>query len=71
MPASEPKELTKSEKRAARLKKLRPELAASVGTTISATEAMKVGGYKTREAMNNDLQTREGNLAKSAAKKKK
>jgi non-canonical poly(A) RNA polymerase PAPD5/7 len=71
VPASEPKDLTKSEKRAARLKKLRPELAASVGNTISATEAMKVGGYKTREAMNNDLTVKEGALAKLAAKKKK
>ncbi|KAI1628233.1 topoisomerase TRF4 [Exophiala viscosa] len=67
----ESKEPSKAEKRALRFKKLRPELAASVGTTISVTKAMELGGYKTREAMHNDLVVREGAMSKLEAKKKK
>ena len=65
------KEPSKAEKRALRFKKLRPELATSVGTTISVTKAMELGGYKTREAMHNDLVVREGAMSKLEAKKKK
>lgn len=60
-------QLSKSERRAERLKALRPELAASVPDSISATDAIKIGGYETGAEMNQDLSSREA-IARTAAR---
>jgi non-canonical poly(A) RNA polymerase PAPD5/7 len=65
-PPQEPKErLTKlqrkhqaSRDRAARLKKLRPDLT-SIPEMISNEQALSLGGYKTQSAMDRDLTLRE------------
>jgi non-canonical poly(A) RNA polymerase PAPD5/7 len=48
--------------RAARLKLLRPDIAASVPPSITAKDAMALGGYTTAEAMDKDLSTRQKQL---------
>ncbi|KAJ4512220.1 hypothetical protein HRR83_006193 [Exophiala dermatitidis] len=64
------KKLSKGERRANRLRRLRPELASSIGKTISRQQAVTLGGYKTPEAMERDLQSREAASQKAAAKAK-
>lgn len=59
--------LPKNERRALRFKRLRPELASSVGRTLGPAQAMSLGGYGTKEAMHKDLNTRE--LALNSKKK--
>ncbi|OAL39403.1 hypothetical protein AYO20_01273 [Fonsecaea nubica] len=63
------KKLGKGERRAKRLKDLRPDLAPSIRNTISLIDALKIGGYKTPQEMDNDLQIREVAAAKIAAAK--
>jgi len=68
------KTLSKSQKRANRLKLLRPDLASSVGDSISANHALKLGGYSTTEKMTKDLLQRESalvNATRSGGKKQK
>ncbi|OAP59982.1 hypothetical protein AYL99_04984 [Fonsecaea erecta] len=65
--AAQAKKLGKGERRARRLKDLRPDLAPSIRNTISLIDAMKIGGYKTPKEMDNDLQIREAAAAKIAA----
>ncbi|KIY00599.1 uncharacterized protein Z520_03262 [Fonsecaea multimorphosa CBS 102226] len=61
------KKLGKGERRAKRLKDLRPDLAPSIRSTISLIDAMKIGGYKTPQEMDNDLRIREAAATKIAA----
>jgi hypothetical protein len=65
------KQKTKAQRRAIRLKTLRPDLASQIGATITSLAAMKLGGYKTSEAMVKDLATRETAAAKKAGAGKK
>ncbi|EXJ69011.1 uncharacterized protein A1O5_07946 [Cladophialophora psammophila CBS 110553] len=65
--AAPTKKFGKGERRAKRLKHLRPDLAPSIRNTISLIDALKIGGYKTPEEMDNDLQVREAAAAKIAA----
>ncbi|KAK5047250.1 hypothetical protein LTR84_006772 [Exophiala bonariae] len=66
------KQKTKAQRRANRLKILRPDLASQIGATISSLAAMELGGYKTPEDMTKDLAARETAAAKkSGAGKKK
>ncbi|KIX02346.1 uncharacterized protein Z518_08287 [Rhinocladiella mackenziei CBS 650.93] len=67
----ESKPLTKGEKRAHRLKALRPELAPSIRNSISLADALKLGGYDSAEVMDKDLRIREVALQKVAAAKRK
>ena len=66
------KSKNKGQRRANRLKTLRPDLASSIGVTISSLAAMELGGYKTPEDMSKDLLARENAAAKKpeAGKKK-
>ncbi|KAJ9636009.1 hypothetical protein H2204_005506 [Knufia peltigerae] len=57
----------KNERRALRFKRLRPELASSVGRALSILQAMTLGGYGSKDAMHKDLATRE--LALNSKKK--
>ncbi|KAK5559463.1 hypothetical protein LTR46_002505 [Exophiala xenobiotica] len=66
----EPKGPSKSEKRATRFKRLRPELASSVGKTLGNAQAMNLGGYTTKDAMIKDLSVRELAMTKSQGKKR-
>ena len=50
--------MSKSEKRALRLKELRPDLRPSIGKTISAVDAIKLGGYRDAIDMSKDLDAR-------------
>ncbi|KIW19881.1 hypothetical protein PV08_00456 [Exophiala spinifera] len=59
--------LSSSEKRALRFKRLRPDLASSVGRTLGPAQAMSLGGYLSKDAMHKDLNTRE--LALNSKKK--
>ncbi|RVX67258.1 hypothetical protein B0A52_09295 [Exophiala mesophila] len=52
------KTMSKSEKRALRLKELRPDLRPSIGKTISAVDAIKLGGYRDAIDMSKDLDAR-------------
>jgi hypothetical protein len=62
-PADQPKEANRGVRRAARLKALRPELAASIRRSISHVDALKIGGYKNRKDMDNDLDARDAAAA--------
>ena len=66
-----PKRPTRSERRATRLKVLRPELAPSIRKVISLTDALKLGGYGTADDMDNDLKIREIAVVKLEASKAK
>lgn len=48
----------KDEKRASRLKMLRPDLAPSIQKSISLANALRLGGYATADIMEKDLQMR-------------
>jgi hypothetical protein len=73
------KKALKAENRAARLKEARPDIASQVGQTISLTDAMRIGGYQSPNAMNADLdgklqkkkQPQKQNQKKAASKSRK
>jgi hypothetical protein len=50
--------LSKSERRAVRLKQARPELVDKVGDTLSLTEAVRVGGYRDANELHEDVETK-------------
>ncbi|KAL1968535.1 hypothetical protein VTN77DRAFT_1745 [Rasamsonia byssochlamydoides] len=58
------RKLQASRDRAARLKLLRPDVAARVPPSVSAKHAMHLGGYKTLSEMDRDLAAREKQLKK-------
>ncbi|EXJ90525.1 hypothetical protein A1O1_03628 [Capronia coronata CBS 617.96] len=62
------KKANKSEKRANRLKRLRPDLAPLIRRTITKPEAVRLGGYTSQDAMERDLQAREAAMQKAKAK---
>ncbi|KAJ9606943.1 hypothetical protein H2200_008954 [Cladophialophora chaetospira] len=62
----QPKEANRGVRRGARLKVLRPELAASIRNSLSQVDAIKLGGYKTGKEMAIDLDAREAAAAKLA-----
>ncbi|KAL1986809.1 hypothetical protein VTN96DRAFT_5462 [Rasamsonia emersonii] len=56
------KKLQASRERSARLKRLRPDIAARVPASVSVGHAMVLGGYKTVSEMDRDLAAREKQL---------
>lgn len=56
------KKLQASRDRSVRLKRLRPDIAAQVPTSVSVSHAMVLGGYKTVSEMDRDLAAREKQL---------
>lgn len=55
---AERRPLSKSEKRASRLKEFRPDLRPSIGKTISVADAIRLGGYRDALDMSKDLDAR-------------
>jgi hypothetical protein len=63
-PPEAQKPASKSERRAERLKLLRPELASQIGKSISTIDAVRIGGYKSQSELTKDLEVREHAMQK-------